>query len=141
MFSEPSLAALLKVAAAIQAIVSVLNLQLCRWLGWKRELAQVPLLIRQVFHVHSWFISLTLAIFAVLTWRFAADMAEGHQPNATWLATAIGIFWLVRTLVQVAYYSPSHWRGRRGPTVVHIALSVTYGGMSALYLGVGIPHA
>ena len=140
MFSEPSLAALLKVAAAIQVAVAVLNLQLAHWLDWKRDLARLPLLIRQVFHVHSWFISLTLAIFAVLTWRFASEMAGGHQPAATWLATAIGMFWLVRTLVQVAYYSPSHWRGRGGPTLANIVLLVTYGGMSALYLIAGIPH-
>ncbi|MHC4107844.1 MAG: hypothetical protein ACYSTY_07155 [Planctomycetota bacterium] len=140
MFDEPFLTAGLGGAAILQAVVALLNLQLARWLGWKPELARLPPLVRQVFHVHSWFLSLTLAIFAVLTWRFATEMAEGHQPIATWLATAIGVFWLVRTVIQLAYYSPGHWRGRRGPTITHIALFVTYGTMSALYLGCGIPH-
>ena len=125
---------LLQVAAIVQLIVASLNLGLTRLLGWKHELERMPPLMSQVFHVHSWFISLTLVIFAVLTWRFASEMAAGDSDVATWLAGAIGTFWGVRTLFQVFYYSPSHWRSRRGPTVVHVVLLLVYGSMSAVYL-------
>ena len=125
---------LLQLAAIVQLVVGLLALVLTQLLGWKDDLERMPLLMRQVFHVHSWFISLTLAIFAVLTWRFASEMAEGDSGPATWLAGAIGTFWGVRTLLQIVYYSPSHWRGRLGPTVVHIALLLVYGSMSAVYI-------
>ena len=129
-----TLAVLLQVAAIVQLIVALLNLALTRILGWQHPLQRVPPLMREVFHVHSWFISLTLAIFAVLTWRFASAMVGGESDPATWLAGAIGIFWGVRTVLQVFYYSPSHWRGRPGPTVLHFALLLVYGSMSAVYL-------
>lgn len=129
-----TLAVLLQVAAIVQFIVALLNLALTRIVGWQHQLQRVPPLMREVFHVHSWFVSLTVAIFAVLTWRFASAMVEGSSEPATWLAAAIGIFWGVRTMLQIFYYSPSHWRGRLGPTVLHVALLLVYGSMSAVYL-------
>ena len=53
----------------------------------------MPLLIREVFHIHVYFISITLAIFGVLTWRFAATSPLRATPLAVWLAISIAIFW------------------------------------------------
>jgi hypothetical protein len=129
-----SLGIFLKIAAALQLAVALLNLFLVPLLKWKEELARAPLLLREVFQVHVWFISITLAIFALLTWRFAADLAAHTNAIAGWLAAGIGIFWAIRTILQVTYYSSSHWRGQFGRTVIHIALLFMYGGMAAIYL-------
>ena len=102
-------------------------------LRWRPALSQLPLLPRQVFYVHSLFISVTLGIFAVLTWRFADSMAAGEGALATWLAGGIGAFWGLRALVQVAYYSPRHWLRKPRETAAHIALLLAYGGMSVIY--------
>src|SRR6266568_8603379 len=100
---------LLQIAAALQLGVAVLNLFLIRLLHWREELARTPLLLREVFQVHVWFISATLAIFGVMTWRFAGEIASGHNLIAQWLAAAIGLFWGIRTVLQIVYYSSSHW--------------------------------
>ena len=131
---EDWLVLLLKSFAAAQCAVVVLNLFLIRLLGWQDELTRLSLLPRQVFRVHIGFITLTLLIFGVLTWRFAVPMAAGSNPLATWLAGGIGLFWGVRTVMQVAYYSSEHWRGKRPQTVAHIVLLLLYGSMSATYL-------
>jgi len=65
-FSSPSIL-LLETAAALQMAIAALNLFLVRILKWREDMARMPLLLRQVFQVHLWFISFTLAIFAVLT--------------------------------------------------------------------------
>ena len=122
---------LLIIAASAQLAVAIINLRLERLLHWQTELAAMPLLLREVFHVHKWFISLTLAIFAVLTFRFASQLAS--DPLGRWLAGGIAVFWGFRTVLQVAYYSSSHWRNDRARTVAHITLLVLYGGMAALY--------
>ena len=124
----------LRAAAAVQVAVAVLNLVLVRFLKWKDSLEQLPLLLRQVFMVHLWFISLTVAIFGVMTWRFDAMMAAGSDPACVWLSGAIGFFWGLRTVIQIAYYSPSHWRGHTGRTIVNIGCLVVYGGMTLVYL-------
>src|SRR6266700_1843325 len=96
---------LLPIAAALQLGVAVLNLFLIRLLHWREGLSRTPLLLREVFQVHVWFISVTLAIFGVMTWRFAGDIASGQNTVAQWLAAGIGLFWGIRTVLQVIYYS------------------------------------
>src|SRR5205823_7424619 len=117
-----SLLFLLPVAAMLQISVAALSLFLVPLLKWKQEVARMPLLLREVFQVHAWFISVTLTIFAVMTWRFAAEMAGGANPVCRWLAAGIGGFWAIRTVLQMAYYSSSHWRGQVGRTVAHVVL-------------------
>src|SRR5881227_2060117 len=125
---------LLQAIAAMQLGVAVLNLFLIRLLKWREELARNPLLLREVFQVHVWFISITLAIFGVLSWRFADEMASGQNEVARWLAAGIGLFWVIRTVLQVVFYSSSHWRGQVGRTIAHVTLLVMYGGMALVYL-------
>ncbi|HEY3243231.1 MAG TPA: hypothetical protein VGM03_07760 [Phycisphaerae bacterium] len=128
----------LQAAAVLQALIALINLRLVRIMRWKQDVTNMPLLIREVFHVHRWFISVTVAIFAVMTWRFAADMALGTNLVARWLAAAIGIFWGLRTILQVIYYSSSHWRGQPARTLVHGILLIVYGGMTLIYLKSGL---
>lgn len=133
-----TLTLLLQAAAVGQILIACLNLAIPSILRWAPDMERLPLLLREVFHVHKWFVTLTLTIFAVLTWRFADLMAGAHaSPEsslAAWLAAGIGGFWLVRWIMQWAYYSWSHWRGQPGRIAVHIILTVAYGGCAATYL-------
>jgi hypothetical protein len=128
------LATLLTITATLQLSIAALNLSLTPLFKWQQDLARMPLLLREVFQVHVWFISITLAIFAVMTWRFAPQMAGHTDPACQWLAAGIGAFWLVRTVLQVTYYSSSHWRGQPSRTLAHVALLMLYGGFAAVYL-------
>jgi hypothetical protein len=123
----------LRAAAIVQIAIAILNLSLVRIMKWKPDLERMPLLIREVFHVHCFFISVTCAIFGVLTWRFAGDMASAANPLAIWLVAAIGSFWGIRSIMQWLHYSPSHWRGDAGRTLIHFLLFFGYGALAALY--------
>ncbi len=126
---------LLYACATAQIAVALLNFFLVPLLGWKADLLRLSLLPRQVFMVHLWFISITLLIFGALTWRFAETMVTGTNPVAVWLAAAIALFWFIRTVIQVVYYSPRHWWGHPGRTAIHIVLILSYGGLAATYGG------
>ena len=128
-----TLVSLLRIAAAAQLAIALLNLLLVRLLDWKADLDRMPLLLREVFHVHSWFISITLAIFGVTTLRLADAMAASSNEACRWLTAGIGIFWAIRTVLQVTYYSGSHWRGKPVRTAMHVALLTTYGGLALIY--------
>ena len=91
---------LLRLAALAQLGVVLLNLFLVRLMNWRPDLDAMSLLIREVFQIHIYFISITLAIFGVLTWRFAREFAHGADPLAVWLALAIATFWGARSLMQ-----------------------------------------
>ena len=124
----------LYIAAAAQLSVAVLNLFLVRIMKWEEEVARMPQLVREVFHVHAWFITVTLAIFGVVTIRFADELAAGTNDLGRWLAAGIGIFWLIRWLMQFFYYDSIHWRGKRAETIVHIVLIFIYGSLAGVYL-------
>lgn len=128
----------LLLAAIGQFSVAILNFNLPRILRWTDDLARLPLLLREVFYVHAWFISVTLLIFAAVTGRFAGELAAGAEPVYRWLACGIGAFWAVRAMLQVAYYSSSHWRGILSRTAMHYLLLAVYGGFAAVYLTAGI---
>jgi hypothetical protein len=133
-FVRTDLVSFVRAAALGQLAVAVLNLWLVRIMKWKSHLARLPLLVREVFQIHVFFISITLAIFGVLSWRFAHEIASAANPLAIWLAAAIGLFWLLRSLMQWSHYSASHWRGNTGRTVIHWILFLAYGSLAGVYL-------
>ena len=128
-----TLSSLLRIAAAAQLAIALLNLFLVRLLDWKADLDRMPLLLREVFHVHCWFISITLVMFGVMTLRFAHAMAASSNEACRWLTAGIGLFWAIRTVLQVTYYSGSHWHGRPVRSAMHVALLATYGGLALAY--------
>ena len=123
----------LRIAAAVQLGVAVLNLFLIRIMNWEPDLARAPLLIREVFRIHVHFISITLAIFGVLTWRFAREFATAASPIVIWLSFGIAIFWGARSVMQWLHYSAEHWRGDRTRTAIQWALFLGYGAIATTY--------
>lgn len=124
---------LLRIAAAAQILIAIFNLFLVPVMGWKKDLEKTSLLVREVFMVHIWFIAITLGIFGALTWRFCMEMAAGSNPACLWLAGGISIFYGIRAVMQVTYYSSIHWKGQTARTFIHIGCLLYYGGLSALY--------
>lgn len=131
---EPLLELGLRVAAIGQFAIALINLSLERLMNWRADVERMPLLIREVFRVHVVFITITVALFALLTWRFAREMAARSDPAAVWLAASIGVFWLVRSIMQWTHYSTVHWRGQRVRTALHAFLLLGYGALGLLYL-------
>lgn len=123
----------LRVAAGGQLFIAGLGSALPRILHWEKAIADMPLLVRQVFQIHTWFISLTCAIFAVITWRFAGLMASGQDELAKWIAGAIALFWGVRSIMQWTHYSQEHWRGKLGLTFLHWLLFLGYAAWAVVY--------
>jgi len=128
----------LRLAAAAQLGVVVLNLFLVRIMNWRRDLDAMPLLIREVFQIHVYFISITLAIFGAVTWRFAHDIANAAHPICVWLAIGIGSFWAIRSVMQWTHYSAVHWRGDRVRTLIHWTLFLGYGAFAAVYFAAAL---
>ena len=124
----------LRIAALAQVAIAVINLSLIRLMNWRADLDRMPLLISEVFRVHVIFITMIVGMFAVLTWRFAVGIATRATPITIWLAAAIGIFWMTRSIMQWTHYSRSHWRRDRMRTALHWLLFLGYGALGFLYL-------
>ncbi len=123
----------LRIVAAAQLALAALSLCLPRILKWKPDIDRMSPLVRDVFEIHSWFIALTLVIWAVLTWKFAAEMAHSPTLMSRWLCSAIGIFWGVRCVLQWTHYDSAHWRGNPSRTVIHWTLFFGYAAWTTVY--------
>ena len=132
-----NLDSLLRLAALAQLGIVVLNLFLVRLMNWRPDLDAMPLLLREVFQIHMYFIAGTLALFGVLTWRFAGEIATAAHPLCVWLAIGIGAFWAIRSIMQWSHYSSVHWRGDRLRTVIHWTLFLGYAAFAAVYFTAG----
>lgn len=132
-FTYAHLDLLLRFVALLQLGLAVLSLFLPRILNWKPEMDRMSRLVRDVFEIHSWFITLTLVIWGVLTWRFAPEMAHAPTALTRWLCAAIGIFWGIRCVLQWTHYDPSHWRGIPSRTIIHWTLFFGYAAWATVY--------
>lgn len=131
--SNDTLVLALKLAAAGQLALAVLDLFIGRILGWKEATDRMPLLVREVFQIQGRFIALTLFIFGTLTWRFAADMAGGAHEFLRWFCAGGGTFWGLRCVMQWTHYSAVHWRGIPSLTAVHWTLFFSYAAFTLTY--------
>ncbi len=123
----------LRLAAGGQLFIAILGPNLPRLLDWREPIARMPLLVREVFWIHTWFIGLTCGIFGTLTWVFAADLAHPTHEMLRWFSAAVGLFWGIRCIMQWTHYSASHWRGLPNKMLAHWTLFLGYGAFATTY--------
>lgn len=93
----------IRIAGAIHLGIIAANIPLPRRLRVRDRLANVPRFLRQIFYVHWIYIAVVLALFAILCFGFAPDLAGGSRLG-TFLSGFIAGFWLLRIVLQIAYY-------------------------------------
>lgn len=114
----------LEINGLLLVVLAVLHSVFPRYFRWKDELRSASLLTRQILHVHTFFIALTVGLMGLLCLTSTTDL----------LATSLGrkvclglfVFWLCRLVIQFFGYSPELWRGKRFETLVHVAFSLLW---------------
>jgi hypothetical protein len=97
----------------------------------------VSLLTRQIFYVHTFFISLTVGLMGALS-VFLSDALLQPSPLAKGVLSGLTLFWGIRLAFQFFVYDKTLWHSKRFETRVHwlfallwLYLTATYG--SALF--------
>jgi hypothetical protein len=115
----------LRVVGALLLAVAALGVAVHRHFGWGAEIQRLTLLTRQVFLIHSAFVTVVLVMLGVLLAAYApALVAPGPLPRA--VLVGLLIMWAARLLAQWFFYDPSLWRGDRLRTFMHVLFSVIY---------------
>lgn len=128
---------LLRFVAVGQIALVPLNVVLPRLLNWKPDLDRMSLLVREIFQIHAMFITLTVGIWGVLTWKFAERWVTAPDELSSWVCFALALFWGLRCVMQWTHYSASHWRGQPGRTLIHWLLFVGYLFWAVVYAWTG----
>lgn len=123
----------LRIAGALQLALALAHLFFPRRFDWQRELARLSLLNRQMFHVHTIFVCVVLAMFGALSLLAPEALLE---PTALSRLVLVGIaaFWALRLYCQWFVYDPVLWRGHRFETIVHIACTLLWLYLTAVYV-------
>ena len=103
-----------------------------RYFGWERELANVSLLTRQIFFVHSFFIGLGVVLGGAGSFLCADALLRPGLLSRAVLA-GMTVFWLCRLLAQFFAYETRIWKGDRFRTSMHAAFSVLWIYVTATY--------
>lgn len=90
-------------AGAAHVGIIAANVPLPGRLRVREKLAGVPVFIRQIFYVHWIYIVIVLGLFAGLCFGFAPELA-GASSLGRFLSGFMAGFWLLRIVLQVAYY-------------------------------------
>lgn len=108
-------------------------------LRWKEDLAKLTSFNRKLMWVYGGFTVYTILSFGVLTLLLHDEMLQGQRAGVA-LAAFIGLYWLLRVVVDFTYYDHSEWPKGRALSVGHVLLTLLFVFLSATYLGVSMRH-
>jgi hypothetical protein len=127
-----TLAMNLRIVGILLGLLGLSHAFFNRYFGWERELADVSLLTRQIFFVHSFFIALGVVLGGAASFLCADALLRPGLLSRTLLA-GMTVFWLCRLLAQFFAYDSRIWKGNRFRTVMHAVFSVLWIYVSAIY--------
>lgn len=122
----------LKVAGALLVVLGLAHSLFSRYFNWRKELAELSLLTRQIFLVHCFFISLSVVLAGVCTLLYTNALLTSGTLSRVVLAGFV-VFWLARLAVQLFVYDPAIWRGNDFYTFMHIAFSIFWAYVVLVY--------
>lgn len=123
---------LLETAGWLLIGLGLLHAVFPRYFRWREETAGLTLLTRQILHIHTFFIGLTVFLMGLLCVTSAADLI--HTPLGRRICLGLGVFWAIRFGLQFFGYSSRLWRGKTFETSMHLLFSLFWAFLTALFL-------
>ncbi len=121
----------LKIAGIILIILGIVHIAFPRRFSWKKELAGLSLINKQMMVVHTFFIALTVFMMGVLSLFYSSELIS--TPFGRVIALGFAIFWFIRLVFQFFVYSKELWKGKTFETVMHIVFAITWIYLTIVY--------
>ena len=117
-------------------LLAIVHVIFPRYFNWKAELASLSLVNRQMMHVHTFFIGLTVFLMGLLCITSGPELISTSLGKI--ISLGLAIFWSIRLFIQLFVYSPILWKGKAFETGVHIIFSIAWLYISWVFWGVVI---
>jgi hypothetical protein len=124
-------------AGAGHFVVLIASFQVPYRLRWKDDLAKLTSFNRKLMWVHGGFAVYTILSFGVLTLLLHEEILGGRRAGLA-VAIFIGIYWLLRVVVDFTYYEHADWPSGREFIVGHALLTALFVFLFVTYLGVSL---
>lgn len=126
----------LELIGGVMIVIALVHVVFPRYFAWKKELAGLSLVNRQMMQVHAFFIALTVLLMGLLCLTSSEALVRSELGRR--VALGLGVFWTVRLLIQLFGYSPRLWRGKRLETALHVVATGVWTWFSVVFLRVGL---
>ena len=120
------------ITGGLLILLALLHLSFPRYFNWEEDLKDLSLINRQMMKVHTFFIGLVVFLIGVLCLTSADELV--HTNLGKKISLGIGLFWLVRLVVQFFGYSKKLWKGKTFETIMHIVFSVLWIYLSSVFI-------
>ncbi len=108
----------LKIIGWLLMLLSLLHVFIPGYLDWKKDLAPISLMNRQMMRTHMIFIALT--VFGIGWLCVVATQDLMTTPLGHKLTVGLAIFWALRLVFQFFVYSSELWKGKTFESCVHV---------------------
>ncbi|RTQ49011.1 hypothetical protein EJV47_14650 [Hymenobacter gummosus] len=126
----------LKLVGGLLVLLALVHAGFPRYFSWAAELRTVSLINRQMMYIHTLFLAVALLLMGLLCLSSAPELTGTVLGRRVCLG--LGLFWLLRLLVQFFGYSAALWRGKRFETVVHVLFILLWSYLTMVFLVVGL---
>lgn len=114
----------LNIIGGLLIALSLVHVIFPKYFSWKKELALLSLINRQIMQVHTFFIALTVFMIGLLCLTSAHDIITTTLGKR--IALGLSVFWGIRLIIQFFGYSSKLWRGKTFETIAHIIFSLLW---------------
>ena len=120
-------------------VVLIASFQVPARMKWKEDLAKLMPANRKLMWTYGAFIVMTIIAFGTLTLVLHDEFLAGNRA-ALGLAAFIGVFWLLRLVIDFTYHSHADWPQGTRFVVAHVLLTSLFIALTVTYLGLVTWH-
>ncbi len=122
----------LQLIGSILVLLAMVHLIFPSYFDWKKDLASLQLVNRQLMYVHTFFIALVVLLVGLLCLVAAEELCTTTLGKK--IAWGLALFWGLRLFFQFFVYSPKLWQGKAFETAIHIVFSFFWAYLTAVFV-------
>lgn len=111
----------LKIIGFVLIALALVHVIFPKYFSWKKDLAQLSLVNRQMMIVHTFFVALFVFLIGILCITSYNELI--HTVLGQRIALGLSVFWGIRFIIQFVGYSSKLWKGKTFETIVHVVFS------------------
>lgn len=121
----------IRIVGVILVVLGLIHVGFPRYFSWKKDLASLALINREMMVVHTFFLAFFVAGMGVICIFNSEQLL--NTPFGKTINLAFAVFWSVRLLVQFFGYSSELWRGKRFETFMHLLFILLWSYVSGVF--------
>ena len=121
----------LKITGFILIILAIVHGIFPRYFNWQKELSSLNLVNKQIMYVHTFFIALVVLLMGLLCLTASKELIETRFGKL--ICFGLGVFWIIRLVIQFFGYSSELWKGKTFETTVHILFILMWAYLSFVF--------